>query len=435
LSVAGEGSTSAKVFRTSPSGEVSTVAFVGSLRLEPSREGPETIRVEAVSVDNAGNASPTVVRSFTLDATTVYAGSDRRDPTGEADGSRDRPFETLDQAIAAARAGSLTRVRVIAQTKLLAPVELPNGMIIEGGYRADGGSFGGQSSVLVSPGAAFIVDGGAAASLVSLSIAGDPSSAVGLVQVKAAATVTLTGCDLRSGPVALEATGAKVSLTECHLMVTGGRSDRVSALTAQDSTVSLERCRIDMATAAQIASALDCRGGTLSLRTVVANVRARGSAFAFTLRDLTLSAEEAEATVVAGDYASALDAEKVSFTWKGGSLEGTARDAALAALDDCEGSFVAASFRVTSESTARALLVTGVFPSIVDSNLFSAASARSSDAFSGSEPGPRSVGGNRFQGFSRIWTRRYAADDIAAFNRRYAPRDSANVVIDSEDGE
>lgn len=434
LSVSGEGSTSAKVFRTSPSGEVSTVAFVGSLRLEPSREGPETIRIEAVSVDNAGNASPTVVRSFTLDATTVYAGSDRRTP-GEADGSRDRPFETLDQAIAAARAGLLTRVRVIAQTKLLAPVELSNGMIIEGGYRADGVSFGGQSDVLVSPGASFIVDGGAAASLVSLSIAGDPSSAVGLVQVKAASALTLTGCDLRSGPVALEATGAKVSLTECHLLVTGGGSDRASALTAQDSTVSLERCRIDMATAAPVVSALDCRGGTLTLRSVVANVRARGSAFALTLRDLALSAEDSDMTVVAVDYASALDAEKVSFTWKGGSLDGTARDAALVALDGCEGSFADASFRVAAESTARALLVTGSFPSIHDSNLFSAASARSSDAFSGTEPGPRSVGGNRFGGFYRIWTRRYAADDIAAFNRRYAPRDSANVIVDSEDGE
>ena len=431
IAVAGEDSVRATVRRTLPSMTVETFDFTGSVRLEPSREGPESIRIEARSVDEAGNESPLVVREFTMDATTIYAGSARRSPEGGVDGSRDQPYPNLDEAIAAAKAKGLNRIRVLSDVTLQGRPALMDGLFLEGGFRSDGSASGGQSRVIASPGAGFVVSG-ASVTFRALSIE-SPGSSLPLLRAESGGSVKAIGCDLSGGDIVVEAYSAFLELSECRIVAGGAGESRVSALRAENSALSLDRCRLDVVSTAAIAAAIDCRGGSLSLRTVVADVRARLSAFTFVLRGTDLTAKEAEGVAVAADYASVLDAALSSIKWEGGRLQATARDAAVVTLDGCAGSFSAASFLVSSASSARALRVSGGFPSVVDSYLSSSPEARSAEAFSGTEPGPLSLAGNRFQGFALLWGRTYGAEDIAAFNRRFAPRDAANVIIDPED--
>ncbi len=433
VSVIGEDRTYAVVRRAASADAAETFNFIGTTLLRPTREGLESIRIEARSVDEAGNESPIVVRSFTMDASTVYAGILRRDPEAAGDGSRDQPFASLDEAAAAAKARGLRHIRVLSGAGLKGPTRLDAELRIEGGYRSDGTAYGGQARITAEAGAYLLVSG-AEVELSALSIEGAAGSAAPLVRAEGGARVVMKGCDLTGGGLVLDASSAAFDLTECRVVASGAGLPRSAAIRADNSTISLDRCRLEVS-GADVAVALDCRGGEITLDTVIAEIRGGRTAFGFLLREATVRAEDAAASAVADDYASALDIGRSAYSWKGGSLAATARDAALATIDASEGSFAETGFTVSAVSSARAFRISGEFPSIADSVLTAASSAKSADAFSGAEPRPGSVGGNRFRGFDRLWGARFEAADIAAFNRRYAPRGSPNTVIDPEDGE
>jgi hypothetical protein len=137
-------------------------------------------------------------------------------------------------------------------------------------------------------------------------------------------------------------------------------------------------------------------------------------------------------TVVAEDYASALDLADARFRMSGGSLRVAARDGVAISVENTDAGFSNTEIAVNSSFVARGMEVRGRFPQVMNCRLSFTGAARRSDVFSaytgGGEgrsgvlrPVNGSIGDNSFEGFTHILGDEFPSENIQGFNRLFAP--------------
>jgi hypothetical protein len=174
----------------------------------------------------------------------------------------------------------------------------------------------------------------------------------------------------------------------------------------------------------------DIEGGNFKARDSGFRASAQKTAGVFVFKDAEAEIRNTFVSASAADYASAMEAVTSELLIYGGGLEAAARDSVGVLLDRTEALFVVAAFTVKSSFLARAVETRGLFPNITDCLFTYRGQARRSEVFAlldAELPGPGTIGGSRFDGFTHILGNAWPAENIGAFNSAFAPPGRPNV--------
>jgi hypothetical protein len=238
------------------------------LVLTGSESGPVNYVVRAYDVDAAGNKSPEM-RSFSIvvDRSSVYAAEDGSD---KGDGSPDRPYKSLDLALAAAARGGKRSVNIRGSLEMRRPVRFASEIGLVGGFNSSWGKDSSSRATvrinLAQGQTAFTQTGGS----LSLRRVGIVAEAAPSVPLFALADASLFASD--SGfAVASDGDFVLVSALRSKVAFSGSRIDAAKAMAF--TAFSSDRSEITVASSSIIASqgvrvfgAFDMDGGSLALR-------------------------------------------------------------------------------------------------------------------------------------------------------------------------
>lgn len=440
-----------------------SLAVADGDRLTGSREGPVEYSIQAYAVDEAGNRSPLVKRSFIIDEATVYvsAAASPSSVSTARDGSRAAPFASLDEALRFARAEGRTRIQLSATAELRGPVALFDGVVVEGGYDAQWRKSALPTKVRAAPGGAFILREGRArlgafevletaargVSLFSVegsnlelrAIAVDSSFAraasVPTLVLSQMARLDAKDCVFYGGSPVLALEDSSAILHECLLSGERSVGGKIAAIRSIRAELTIEASRIAVSvpqganTATANAIGIEMNGGFLRANRSVISVEASDSATAVALRDTRAEVVEVDCSATASVFATALSRSGGTLSWRGGALRASAHDAAsvvdnAATAGRIEGTAVV----VAGAGVLRGVQALGAFPVISDCSFQADGASSASDAFAGEAPAPGSIRNTSFSGFRYLLDRVFDADSIAAFNRRFAGGGPANRV-------
>ncbi len=213
----------------------------GPIQLPGAEAGPVSYVVRAYGVDAAGNKSAEMKPiALVVDRSSVYASDDGPE---RGDGTPDRPFRSLDEAIAAALASGKRSVNLRGSLELRSPASSSRQIDIVGGFGKD-----------------WIRDPSLRAEL-RIAVSGPVSP----ISQKGAA-LALRNIDIRAkslGPAPLvSAEGASVVVENCAVAIEGD-ADAVF-IAASSSRVSVARSRVE-STRAMSFTAFSCESSELSV--------------------------------------------------------------------------------------------------------------------------------------------------------------------------
>ncbi len=423
--------------RAYPSGRSDSLSGSGGLTLDPPAESPVAVVVTAVLVDASGNRGPVLQRTFTVDSDSIYVSSRGKDG---ADGSRNRPFATLEEALARAETSGRRVIRVGGGVELRSSADIPPGIRIEGHHTETWQASGALSRISAAPGAGLHVRSGEA-TLVGLTLSA-ADGALPLISVHPGSRLVMQTCELSAPGPLLLFESAQGEILDSLLDSAGTGEARIVVLRAENTALQLSRTRLQVSGINAVA--LEQRGGSLALIDSVCQVEGSRTGIGLWLRDLAGSMSGLLATVQGGNYASVVDAAGGRLRWSGGLLAAEGRDVVAAVLAATDGEFIAADFRLASSFVGRAIEGRGLFPVVRDSRFLYRGVAERSEAFTARasaargaddrylDPEPASISGNRFAGFTELLDARFTLDQLDRFNRRYAGPGRENR-LDPED--
>jgi hypothetical protein len=431
--------------RLFPSGKTLTNQSLDSFTIGFMEDSPVHVSVLAYIVDTAGNKSPEVRRSFTVDSHTIYVSDGVaavsvpviRD--ADRDGSRDKPYRTMDEAIRAVRTDGRTSIKIGGGTELRASTNIPRNVTVKGFYASDWSVSGTMSGITVFPDAGFTVNDGFLA-MEGVAVRRTTGSSP-LMRVGLKGRVELDDCVVSSNATLISISGGGAALRDTLLAAKDALGNTIVGVSAANASLILEKSRIQVDANQSIAvealnSTVQVDHGSLSVQSIKTGV-------AMVLRSSKVSLASLSIDLSALDFASALEISGGSLAWSQGTVYLKARDVVGVAIDDAPAVLTGIRFEIASDFVARGFSVKTLFPEVkyctfaytgssAVSELFSvrdAAPALSASTFSALEPKPGSIGGNSVKGFSHLLGAAYPIGKINLFNRLYAPSDSANTLV------
>ena len=429
VGVEGEGIISAVIKSPRADGSAEEFVFTNSIRLPPSADGPVSYEVSAYATDAAGNRSRTVSTDFVVDSSTLHVRSAAI--VGKRDGSRSRPFASLDEALTASRSSTVRRILVSGPTTLNASVELKQDIELRGGHSKDWIRIDSTSTVLVKAGA-FLHARGSLIEIDRLDFAGEAASGP-ILSLTDGARATVADSSLSGVSTLAVLDGSSLSLRDCIVRSAPLTSGASVAIQSRNGSFSATRVRLENEGSPLSATMIEATGGRIELNRVVVVARAKVNAICMKAHDVEFFAREVDALAEASSYASAFDSTGGRAEWKGGSLSAKARDVALLSLDTAA-ILDGLRARVEASGVARAVHARLVFPTVESSAFIFAGKARGPEAFAGGRPRADSIASNTFEGFDFLWEREFRSEELAAFNLAFAPAKRPNAVIRLETG-
>lgn len=420
LRVQGGEATAALAEWTDGDGTAKRISFDSVFLPPASPDGPTRYRVSAWSQDPAGNRSPVVVRSFTVDSSTVYASSSAT-RNGGADGSRDKPFSSLAKALDVAASQGRRRVVASGAFALDAAFVARRDLSVEGGYGPDWKPATSPSRLDLGDRASLSASG--ARLRVSGFQAMSRSSAPPL-QALAGGWLELDSLFLSSAAPLSAAPSSTLSLSDCVVRVASASGSAVG-IDASGADVRAVRSRIEATRSGAAAGGFSATGiavaaGRVSLREVLVSVACAGAAFGIEAKSSDLAAEGSTVSAAGGSYASALILSGAAAVWSGGSLRASARDVAAVSSKSAGARFEDCEIAVEASGVARGIDAEAPFPAVTACRFVYSGSARGSEALAGASPRAGSMGGNVFEGFRYIYGKDFESEDAAAFERRFS---------------
>ncbi len=433
----------------------------GPLSLGGEQDGLVTYTVRGWTIDDAGNKSAPVSRSFVVDAFTVYVSNlgalqKKLVPAG----TRAAPFVDLAEAVAFASRTGRSRVAVAGSASFDKGVSVGEGLSIQGGYDGKWELTGIPSVVEVGSDAGFTVSG-CTLDLSSLrfespssrgqsfmqgrdctlnltrvehrTVAGSNkvvasgmelspvpvASPPALMRVSDGSILSLSECTLyASGAPALDISDSKGSLGSTYLVSSGSMANVVRAV---DSTLLFSVSRVESEGLGDRAILLDVKGGSLRLESSVVYATGGRSALGLSGKDTKLVVKETMFKSQAKSFAQALDLRGGSLLWDGGGATAEASDAACISLSSLSGAELSgAAFSVRASAIARAIQADATPLSLDSCRLSSSSPASSAEALSGRSIGAWRILGTGFFGFNLILAPQYGWADMDRFNAIFA---------------
>lgn len=301
----------------------------GTLELRGSVAGPVSYLVRAYDLDAAGNRSEEMKSlSIVVDRSSVFAAEDAGD---KGDGSPDRPYRSLDDALAAAISDGRKNVNMRGALEMRVPVRLSSEIALVGGFGklwAEDPSARAQIRAEVPQGQAAIGQRGGSLLLRRLDITVDAAGG-GPFLAMAGASLAIEDSSISAGA---EGDLVLVSAQRSKIDVQGSRiaAQRAMAFTA----FSAEGCDITVAGSSisgehgvRIFGAFDMDGGSLSLRQSLLESRADLALNMLSLRSASLlidrsllQAEGGSGFLRLGSFQAVrgeLKSSKIRLSWSG----------------------------------------------------------------------------------------------------------------------
>jgi hypothetical protein len=415
------------------SGLVEEISGPGPLDLKSAAGEYADVRLEARVEDPSGNRGPPAVRRFILDPLTVYvSAAPAGEGAGRETGGRDRPFRSLETALDFARREGRQNIF------LNCPVQLQKNIVADGNLVIDG-SFDerwerkGRSSVTVFPGVSLTARKGTL-SLRGLDMERRAPGPPFLRALKGAG-LEITGCGITQ-------TGAVISIEEGTGLISGTRitalmteDTKTPAVQAAGSRIKLVKNNFQLDGGNGLF--LDMRGGFLDIEDTQFRVNCRRTGTAVSLDGVKAEWKNLIAVAAAGDYCSAVEIKNSDLTMTGGSVWVSARDAVAVFSDTSETLFLGTQFLVSAAFVSRVLEARNIFPKATGCLFIYSGAGRRAEVFSGLKteggrtapllPEPGAIGENIFQSFTHILGDSYPVENLAAFNRRFAPPGRPNL--------
>jgi hypothetical protein len=409
-------------------GSVETVRGTGPLVLKSATGEYAEVRLEARIEDAAGNLGPPAIRNFILDPLTVYVSAFPASGSGEggATGGRDRPFRSLETALDFA--GKEGRRNIF----LNSPQQLQKNVIADGDLVIDG-SFNeqwerqGRSSLVILPGVSLTARRG---TLVLRGLDMERRSpGAPFLRGQKNAGLELIDCGVIHLGAALDINSAACFIGNTRIVSLMVEDRRFPAIRAADSRLLI--LKSDFQLEGGNGLCLEMRGGVLNIEETRFRLNCQKTGTALWLDRVRGEWKNVNAAVMAGDYGSALESSNSELTVSGGRLSVKAQDAVAVLAADTELLFLGAEFLVDAVFVARAFEVRNTFPHVTDCRFIFSGISRQSEVFSGSKAGngrtlsllpeAGTVGGNVFVSFTHILGAAYPMENLAGFNRRFAP--------------
>jgi len=359
-----------------PSGRVEQRQGENSLELEVPKESPVVVSLTTYALDAAGNQSPVVSRTFTIDANSVYVSS-RGSPDG--DGSRNRPVNSLELALELAKQLGRSSIRIKDVVSVDTPLPLVPGLSLE-------------SISTERPGEIHLIKEG------RLLIT---SSSVALRRLAIRS-------ETQSSP-AIEVLGGNLEMTDTSLFMKG------SVLRAIVGT-----------------------SGTINLENTTINLDALESATALWAEDCIISSQNTTITVKAGKYANGVELRRGRFIQEKGSVFIAAQDGSIWQFYNPQNAEInRVQATLVSNFVARACVSEGVVPKLTNSVVVFKGRSPTASVFMFSHPdsflqipesAKGSISGNYFIGFSSLLNDENMGINIRIFNRTFAAPDTPNFI-------
>jgi hypothetical protein len=421
------------------SGRTETRQGSGNLVLEGAGDDLAHVRVEAQLEDLAGNRSLVSSRNFILDPLTIYVSSVAEHGSAPGTGDRDRPFASLDEALALAKREGRKHISIAGSALLRRPAEITEDIRIDGSFDDTWEASGSKALVVVPPEGFFQVSAGVL-TLKSLSLEKQsPGNGTGFLRVRRGAVLEVLDSLLtHMGPLAKidEGGQCRVADTQVASLLVG--EERIPVIDAGNARISLVRSRFTLEGGHGLI--LNMKGGVLEAEESVFRVQGQRTGTVFNLSALQADLRGLQASVFAADYGSVLELSDSKLTVTGGSFSTAARDGVVLVADTTESLFLGVEFQVASSFVARAMEIRNRFPSVTDCRFSFTGSARNSEVFSGMRTGgsrtesltpvPGTIAGNVFKGFSHILGGGYPVESLRGFNRDFAPQGRPNRVAE-----
>jgi hypothetical protein len=423
------------------SGRTESLKGEETLLLPGEFDGIAAVHVEAYMEDEAGNRGTPVVRNFILDPKTVYVSSriagKPPESGGQAEpGSRDRPFNSLEEALDFAQKEGGAYIRMTGSQDLSKSFVLSGNVVIEGSYDSLWNDSPLKSTLTLSGGAAFELNRG------SLRIAGinlerrkglSPFLTVGkdaVLEIKGS-LITHMGAFLRIG----EGGACFINDTQVVSLTTGNQ--RNAAAFSHGGRLVINRGHFELE--GEYGLLFDITGGSLEARESLFQARAQKTGTLFILNGVKADFNAVNAEVSAHDYGSVLEMSDSTLVMTGSSVSVSAGDGVGIIADNAEAFYLKTEFTVKSSFVARAMELRNLFPSVTECRFSFQGTARQSEVFYARQfredrseimlPEPGAVADSVFNGFTHLLGNIYPAESILGFNRAFAPLERPNSVL------
>jgi hypothetical protein len=243
--------------------------IAGPIELSGAESGPVSYMIRAYGVDAAGNKSAEMKAiSLVVDRSSVYAAEDGLE---RGDGTPDRPFRSLDDAIAAALASGKRSVNLRGSLELRSPFASSRPIDLVGGFgKLWARDPSARASILVSAAGAKspISQAGASMLLKGIDLSAPRSGSAPLVSLTQGAALVLEDCSIKAGGdgdlVIVSAVKSKVSATKAR--ITSSRAMSCTAFACEDSDLTVDDSILEAASGSRVFGAFDLSGGSLTIR-------------------------------------------------------------------------------------------------------------------------------------------------------------------------
>jgi len=240
----------------------------GPIELSGAESGPVAYMIRAYGVDAAGNKSAEMKAiSLVVDRSSVYAAEDGLE---RGDGTPDRPFRSLDDAIAAALASGKRSVNLRGSLELRSPVSSSRPIDLVGGFgKGWARDPTARASILVSVsgGTSPISVVGASLRIKSVDLTAPRSGQAPIVSLTGASLVIDDSSIAAGGDgdlVVVSALKSKVLATKAK--ISSIRAMSCTAFACEESEVVVEDSVIEAESGTRVFGAFDLTGGSLSMR-------------------------------------------------------------------------------------------------------------------------------------------------------------------------
>jgi hypothetical protein len=309
--------------------EAAFAPVTGALEFPGSDSGPVSYLVRAYDVDAAGNRSAEMKSlSFVVDRSTVYASDDAVD---RGEGSPDKPFRSLDEALATALRLGKKNLNLRGSFELRAPLRSSAELRLRGGFGlrwAPDPSARVRVSSSLPAGSSLIEQVGGSLSLQRIELSAPQSSPAPLIRLSDAA-LSLENSSISAGGegdlLFVSALRSRLSLVGSKLRAS--RAMACTVLSSEASDIAIESSSILGEAGVRIFGAFDMDGGSLALSQALVEAHSDLGLSLFSLRSASILVDRSLIKVEGGSGYLRLGSfrgvrgemknSKVLLSWKG----------------------------------------------------------------------------------------------------------------------